>query len=70
VLVPLDAPPWFGFGLLAAIIATTAGWYTLVAITMSSDAIVARGYRRAERGMNAVTGALFVAVGARLAVAQ
>jgi threonine/homoserine/homoserine lactone efflux protein len=69
VLVPPDAPPWFSLGFPAAVIVTTAGWYTLVAITMSSD-VIGRGYRRVERAMNAVTGALFVAVGARLAAEQ
>jgi threonine/homoserine/homoserine lactone efflux protein len=51
------------------VLVTTAGWYGLVAVTMSTDAI-GRGYRRVERGMHAVTGALFVAVGARLASEQ
>jgi threonine efflux protein len=66
VLVPPDAPPWFSLGFLTAVLITTAGWYGLVAVTMSSDAI-GRGYRRVERAMNAITGALFVGVGARLA---
>jgi threonine/homoserine/homoserine lactone efflux protein len=48
------------------VIVTTASWYVLVAVTMSTDA-VARGYRRVERGITAVTGVVFVAVGARLA---
>jgi threonine efflux protein len=69
VLVPPDAPPWFSLGFLVAVLVTTAGWYGLVAVTMSTDAI-GRGYRRVERGMHAVTGALFVAVGARLASEQ
>ena len=66
VLVPPDAPSWFSISFLAAVLITTAAWYALVAITMSTDA-VGRGYRRIERGMNAVTGAIFVAIGARLA---
>jgi threonine/homoserine/homoserine lactone efflux protein len=66
VLVPPDAPPWFSLGFLAAILMSTAGWYALVAVTMSSDTI-SRGYQRVERAMSAVTGALFVCVGARLA---
>jgi threonine efflux protein len=66
VLVPPEAPAWFSAGLLSIVIATTAGWYTLVAVTMSTDTIAA-GYRRVERGITAVTGVIFVGVGARLA---
>jgi len=66
VLVPPDAPAWFSLGFLAAVVVTTAGWYGLVAVTMSTD-LVGRGYRRVERGMTALTGVVFVAVGARLA---
>lgn len=66
VLAPPDAPFWFSACLLAAIVVTTAGWYTLVALTMSTD-LIARGYRRVERALTAVTGAIFVGVSARLA---
>ena len=66
VLVPPDAPTWFSGGFLVAILVSTAAWYGLVAIMMSSD-VVGRAYHRVERGINAVTGAVFVAVGARLA---
>lgn len=65
-LVPPDAPAWFSASLLATVIVTTAGWYALVAVMMSTDAI-ARGYRRVARGIAVVTGGVFVAVGARLA---
>ena len=66
VLVPTDAPAWFSVGLLLTIIATTAGWYALVAATMSTETVAA-GYRRLERAITAVTGVIFVGVGARLA---
>ena len=66
VLVPTDAPAWFSGGFLIAIVATTAAWYGLVAVMLSSD-VVGRTYQRVERGINAVTGAVFVGVGARLA---
>lgn len=66
VLVPADAPGWFSSAFLATVILTTASWYALVAVTLSTDAI-SRGYRRAERAISAVTGALFVGVGVRLA---
>ena len=66
VLVPADAPGWFSSAFLLAVILTTAIWYVLVAVTMSTD-LISRGYRRAERAISAVTGVLFVGVGARLA---
>ena len=66
VLVPPDAPAWFSVGFLVAVVVSTAVWYALVAVTMSTKNVV-RVYRRIERGINAVTGAIFVAVGARLA---
>jgi threonine/homoserine/homoserine lactone efflux protein len=69
VLVPADAPSWFSVGFLIAIVATTASWYALVAFLMSSAA-VSRGYRRAERAIEAMTGVVFVGVGARLATDQ
>jgi threonine/homoserine/homoserine lactone efflux protein len=66
VLVPPGAPAWFNAGLLLTVVLTTACWYVLVAVAMSSGAI-AHGYRRAERGITAITGTVFVAAGARLA---
>ena len=66
VLAPPDAPFWFSGCLLVAIVVTTASWYTLVALTMSTD-LFARGYGRVERALTAVTGAIFVGVSARLA---
>ena len=66
LLVPQDAPNWFSAGLLLAVIGTTASWYVLVAVTASTKTIAA-SYRRAERAIAAVTGALFVGVGVRLA---
>jgi threonine efflux protein len=66
VLMPPDAPFWFSACLLIAIVLTTASWYTLVALTMSTD-LIARRYERVERALTAVTGAIFVGVSARLA---
>ncbi|MGE3270279.1 MAG: LysE family translocator [Chloroflexota bacterium] len=66
VLVPADAPSWFSLTFLVAVIVSTAFWYTLVVLTMSSG-IVGQVYRRIERGFTAVTGAVFVGVGVRLA---
>jgi threonine/homoserine/homoserine lactone efflux protein len=66
VLVPPDAPGWFSVGFLALIVGSTATWYTVVAVMMSTET-VAGGYRRAERGITTVTGLVFVGVGARLA---
>ncbi|MCC7372027.1 MAG: LysE family translocator [Chloroflexi bacterium] len=66
VLVPADAPSWFTLSFLVTIVGTTLTWYVLVALTMSTRA-VSRVYRRAERGLTALTGALFVGVSVRLA---
>ncbi len=69
VLVPPNAPAWFSGGFLVDILVSTWVWYALVAVTMSTD-IVGRGYQRIERAIDAVTGAVFVGVGARLATEQ
>jgi threonine/homoserine/homoserine lactone efflux protein len=66
VLVPPDAPAWFSVSFLVAVVVSTAVWYALVAVLMSTD-LIGRAYHRLERGINAVTGVVFVAVGARLA---
>jgi threonine efflux protein len=66
VLVPPDAPTWFSIGFLIAVVVSTAVWYALVAMMMSTN-LIGRVYYRLERGINAVTGVVFVAVGARLA---
>jgi threonine/homoserine/homoserine lactone efflux protein len=66
VLVPPGAPVWFSVGFLVAVVVTTAVWYALVALAMSTD-VVGGVYRRLERAVNAITGVVFVAVGARLA---
>ncbi len=67
LLVPPNAPAWFTPGLLVSIVVSAGLWYTLVAVTMSTGAM-AGVYRRLERGVTAVTGVVFVAVGVRLAV--
>ncbi|MBV9359379.1 MAG: LysE family transporter [Chloroflexi bacterium] len=67
LLVPPGAPAWFTPGLLLSVVVSAGCWYTLVAFTMSSG-VMASAYRRLERGLTAVTGAVFVAVGVRLAV--
>ena len=66
VLVPPDAPSWFSVALLLAILVTTGGWYTLVALALSTSWFAA-GYRRFERAISMVTGVVFVGVGGRLA---
>ncbi len=67
LLVPPGAPAWFTLGLLVSVVVSAGAWYALVAFTMSTGAM-ARIYRRIERGVTAVTGAVFVGVGVRLAV--
>jgi threonine/homoserine/homoserine lactone efflux protein len=66
VLVPPDAPAWFSVSFLIAVVVSTAVWYALVAVLMSTN-LIGRAYHRLERGINAITGVVFVAVGARLA---
>jgi threonine/homoserine/homoserine lactone efflux protein len=67
LLVPPGAPAWFTLALLVSVVVSAGAWYTLVAFTMSTGAM-ARIYRRIERAVTAVTGAVFVGVGVRLAV--
>jgi threonine/homoserine/homoserine lactone efflux protein len=67
LLVPPGAPAWFTPGLLISVVVSAALWYALVAFTMSTGAM-AGIYRRIERGVTAITGVVFVAVGVRLAV--
>ncbi|MCC6176760.1 MAG: LysE family transporter [Chloroflexi bacterium] len=65
VLVPSDAPLWFSASLLGAVVVTTACWYVVVALTVSTDAVT-HGYHRVERSVTALTGVVFVVVGTRL----
>jgi len=66
VAVPPTAPFWFD-ALLVATVAGIAGlWYGTVAWAMAADPVVAL-YRKAARAITAIAGAVFVALGLRLA---
>lgn len=65
-LVPPDAPLWFDATLVATMAGSAAGWYVAVAWVMASGPVAAL-YRRLERLIAVVTGALFIGLGARLA---
>lgn len=66
-LVPADATASARAGAVAAMVLVAALWFSTVAAVFSSRR-VARGYRRARRPVEAVTGGLFVALAGRLAL--
>jgi threonine efflux protein len=67
VAVPPTAPLWFD-GLLVATVSGIAGlWYGAVAWAMAADPVVAL-YRKAARAITTIAGAVFLALGLRLAV--
>lgn len=66
VAVPPDAPLWFDFLVIGLVVIVAGGWYALVAWTVVRDPF-AGFYHRASRAISAVAGAVFVALGLRLA---
>ncbi len=66
VAVPPMAPLWFDALLVAAVAGIAGLWYGAVAWAMAADPVVAL-YRKAARAITAVAGAVFVALGLRLA---
>ncbi len=66
VTVPPDAPLWFDVTVVAAVVVMAGGWYALVACAVMLPGVSAF-YRRAQRLIGYVTGALFMALGLRLA---
>ena len=66
VTVPPDAPLWFQALIVVAVVAMAGGWYALVACLVSLRPVAA-AFERAKRAVACVTGAAFVALGARLA---
>lgn len=66
LLLPARPPLWLDVVVLMGMVAISAGWFSLVALLFSL-APVARAYRRAQRGIDAITGGIFVALGLRLA---
>ena len=69
VAVPPTAPLWFDVLIVATVVVIAGGWYALAACLVSLEQ-VARVYRRSQRAITAVTGAVFVALGARLALSE
>jgi threonine/homoserine/homoserine lactone efflux protein len=65
-VLPPHLTVWVQGGVIAVMLLTAAAWFAAVACLFSL-APVARGYRRAKRGIDAVTGCLFVALAGRLA---
>ena len=66
VAVPPSAPLWFDGMLVASVTAVAGGWYSLCALAMAADPVVAF-YRRIARGVSAVAGVVFIGLGLRLA---
>lgn len=66
VAVPPAAPLWLQASVVAAVVAVAAVWYSAVALTLGSRSISA-AYRQAERLITAIAGAVFMALGLRLA---
>ncbi len=64
--LPPHAALWLQVGVIVLMLLTAMAWFSFVACLFSLAA-VARAYRRARRGIDAVTGCLFVAVAGRLA---
>lgn len=69
VAVPPSAPAWFQALLIASVVAAAMSWYGTVALALAAGPVASR-YRRAERAISGVAGALFVGFGARLAVGR
>ena len=67
VAVPPEAPFWFQATIVGTVVVMAGGWYAIVACAMASTPVAAL-YRRAQRTILRLTGALFVVFGVRLAV--
>ncbi len=67
LLLPARPPLWLDATILLSMLAIAAGWFSLVALLFSL-APVTRVYRRAQRWIDAVTGAAFIALGLQLVV--
>lgn len=66
LLLPAHIPLWLAVATGAGMLAISAGWFSLVALLFSLPPI-SRVYRRAQRWIDAITGGVFVVLGARLA---
>ncbi|MDJ0948702.1 MAG: LysE family translocator [Alphaproteobacteria bacterium] len=66
VTVPPAAPLWYDAAVVVMVVIIAGAWYALMACVMTLNP-VATLYRRAQRAVAYVTGALFMAIGVRLA---
>jgi threonine/homoserine/homoserine lactone efflux protein len=66
-LLPSDAPPWMNAVVLAVVAANEFGWYALVALLFSGNAVRA-AYRRARVWIERLAGGVLAALGLRLAL--
>lgn len=64
-VMPAGLAPLAKVGVVAAMLVMAAAWFSLVAVLAGSPAVM-RGYRRAQRAIDAVAGGLFVLVGGAL----
>ena len=64
--MPPDPAWWQGLAAVALMLTISSIWYTIVVFSLTHRA-VANAYRAARRGVDAATGALFVAFGAAMA---
>ena len=69
VAVPPTAPLWFDVLIVTTVVVIAGGWYALAACLVSLEQ-VSRVYRRGQRAITAVTGAVFMGLGARLALSE
>ena len=66
-LLPADAPAWMNGAVLAIVGINEGGWYVLVALLFSGNAVRA-AYRRARVWIERLTGGVLAALGLRLAL--
>ena len=67
VAVPPTAPLWYDLTIVATVVATAGLWYALAACAVAY-APVARAYAKARKAIAYLTGGLFTAFGAKLAL--
>lgn len=66
-LLPVDAPAWVHVATVLVVAGVSTSWFVLLAV-MFSAASVRAVYGRIRRGVDAVTGAVLMGIGAKLAI--
>ncbi len=66
VSIPPTAPLWYDALVVAVVVAIAGGWYAAVALAIGLGRVSVL-YRKAERGLAYLTGAVFMGLGVRLA---